>query len=387
MTQNSLIIAEWGEYNGERGPLLRMESHGCSEFIGINNRVIRAVSLAFNMFTNDDSKYITDMHRINKDYTLLSFMEDWVKFVYSAFECMNISDKPFVTLYRWADFKNEYPRFTVKTSPFYVISPSANTITITNTTQVYNMSDETIIGIQVDCVAMRKCFGCNYWENGGIKSVSAPSGLDINRCRKIQLPHTALRYAWSGAKDIALIAMKLMHLDNSLDPFYVLQVANNLRSNVTNNTYVDYGTLYESNNQIVSRNMFMMFYRDKMKQSVTQHFIKTSDPMLTMLTESSQVTTRGVNTKCKSLIALLNNDDPDLIGNVRTLIEISTSDKGVDDLKVKFKFVSTIFRTTVKKMTYDGYRKKGTKIDRILFRDEEGTILSIAEKSKLIEII
>lgn len=387
MTQNSLILTEWGNYNGGSSNAIKLESHGCSEFIGINSSVVRSASLALNMLIGEDKTFLTKVGKIDKTYDLLTLMLDWVRLILRTFDCLNIiAGKPFFTPYTWGMLKADLARSANTLSPGLAIITSNNTIS-NGAGQVYTMTDDMIIGIQVDTVAMRKHFGHKYWAGKEYYIPTGASGSDLERCRKIQLPHTALRYGWSNAHDIALVMMKLVKMDPSLDPFYAIQIASYLRGKISGNWNADYGVLCPTENQIVSKDMFMSIYMDRTKNGVMMHFNKTSDSLVTMLMESAQSAPGSLKTTAKTIDHILNEVDKDLPAKIALLVDAVIGDKGLSDLKVKFRFKATIFRTTVNKMPYDGYRKKGFKIDRILFKDEEGTILSVAEKSKIIEII
>lgn len=388
MITSSTILTEWVKSGGDKSGL-HLEEHGCSEFIAHHAAIIKHVSLAFNMLRNDCwSDISTRMTKLDYKDSRVNVMQEWVKFCYEALKCMNLKeDEPFIELYTWGELKEEIKK-SVKNSQGQ-FSWTNEKIMCGSSTE-FTLTDDTIIGIKCNTSQLRKHLKLSYCDG---KQVLPGENANGGRCRKTQLAHTLLRYGWTGCHNMVPIALKLMQLNPGLDPFYVMQIAWNLRGKLGDGWSADYGTLFGQDNEIMSKSMFVSKFKDVKIDGVQVHFLVSEDPLIKMVKDTD---TKGAkinfdfcmhDSKKLTLPQLLDLKDTEYTNKIAKYLEKLESNNGVDHLKVKFKFVQTIFRSTVVDAPYIGYHKKGVNIDRILFKDEESTILSIAEKSKLIEIL
>lgn len=391
MITSSTILTEWVKSGGDKSGL-HLEEHGCSEFIAHHAGIIRHVSLAFNMLRNDCwSDISTHMTKLDYKDSRVNVMQEWVKFCYEALKCMNLKkDEPFIELYTWKEFKEECRpiKDSVKNSQGQ-FRWTDNEITA-STGVKFTLTDDTIIGIKCNTAQLRRHLKLSYCDEKQVLPGEITNG---GRCRKTQLAHTLLRYGWTGVFDMVPIALKLMQLNPTLDQFYVMQIAWNLRGKFGKGWNADYGTLFGQDNEIMPKPMFISKFKDVKIDGVQVHFLVSEDPLIKMVKDADAKDAKISfdfymhNSKKLTIPQLLDLTDPKYTDEIAKYLEKLESNDGVDHLKVKFKFVQTIFRSTVVGVPYIGYHKKGVNIDRILFKDEENTILSIAEKSKLIEIL
>jgi len=395
MIINSTILTEWVKSGGDKSGL-HFEEHGCSEFIAHHAGIIKHVSLAFNMLRNECwSDISTYMIKLGYKDSRVNVMQEWVKFCYEALKCMNLKkDEPFIELYTWKEFKEECNSIkdSVKNSQSsFSWNNEKNILRITAGSDVeFTLTDDTIIGIKCNTAQLRKHFKFNYCDD---KQVLPGEGTNGSKCRKTQLAHTLLRYGWSSVYYMVPITLKLMQLNPALDQFYIMQIAWNIRGKLGLGWSADYGTLFQQNNEIMPKSMFMSKFKDVKIDGVQVHFLVSEDPLIKMIRDVD-VKDSKINVDFNihdseklTLPQLLDLNDTKYTDEIAKYLEKLESNNSIDHMKVRFKFVQTIFKSTIVNVPYVGYHKKGVNIDRILFKDEENTILSIAEKSKLIEIL
>lgn len=388
MITSSTILTEWVKSGGDKTGL-HLEECGCSEFIAHHAGIIKHVSLAFNMLRNDCWNDIsTHMTKLNYKDLRVDVMQEWVKFCYEALKCINLKeDKPFIELYTWREFKEEMKKLVKNSQSQYAWTDNK---LMCGSGLEFTLTDDTLIGIKCNTAQLRKHLKLSYCDG---KQVCPGESANGGRCRKTQLAHTLLRYGWSCVFDVVPIALKLMQLNPMLDQFYVMQIAWNLRGKLGKGWNADYGTLFGQDNEIMSKPMFVSKFKDVKMDGVQVHFLVSEDPLIKMIKDTNIKDAKisvnfGIHDSKKlTLPQLLDLNDAKYTDEIAKYLEKLESNNGIDHLKVKFKFVQTIFRSTVVDAPYIGYHKKGINIDRILFKDEENTILSIAEKSKLIEIL
>lgn len=387
MITSSIILTEWVKSGGDKSGL-HLEEHGCSEFIAHHAAIIKHVSLAFNMLRNNCWSDISEhMTKLGYKNSRVDIMQEWVKFCYEALKCVNLKkDEPFIEFYTWGEFKEEVKKPLKNSQGQFSWSDNK----IIGSGMEFILTDDTIIGIKCNTAQLRKHLKLSYCDGKQVLPGESTSG---GRCRKTQLVHTLLRYGWSDGFSMVPIALKLMQLNPELDQFYVMQIAWNLRGKFGQGWEVGYGSLFRQDNEIMPKSMFISKFKDVKTDGVQAHFLISEDPLIKMIKDVNvkdskiNIDFSVHNSKKLTLLQLLNLSDTKYTDEIMKYLESLESDDGTDHLKVKFKFIQTIFRSTVVNAPYIGYHKRGVNIDRILFKDEENTILSIAEKSKLIEIL
>lgn len=385
MMQNSIIISDWVKREGDSSSYSgnRMQCMGCCESVAIGSECIRHVTLGLPILIpsvwDGLKKFILN---INPDYTPRTYIRDWTLMVYNAFNCMNIGGERFISLYTVADLNKEKfrdidPNISIRKKEELTF------FSYNYASPVEGLMNDDIIGIEVDSSALREYFGYRYYDKSSLKN---PSGAAY--ARKVQFPHTAMRFMWSNASNVAMIALKLKQLNSNIDPFYLLQMGWNIRGKSLGQWTADYGQLLGNAESIISKPDFMKAFLDPKCETVMGHFKVSVDPLVKLVTDVSANGNPVIpSLNIKTLDGILNLKDNTITNQIEEMIRIIEDEKKTNAVKIAFKFNKVIFRATVVKVKYSGYKKKGVNIDRILFKDEEGTILSIAEKSKLIEIL
>lgn len=381
---NSIILTEWRDSScgGDR-TRKDLGNSGCSEYVALNNTVYSFVSLPFYMLNPDSLDSFDKLKKIHPEIKgEVTYISEWVKFVYNALKSIN-QDEELISLYTWGEFVAD--KFVNNVGSGNGISHTKKSFTYNSRTA--SISDDEVIGIKTHVNRIRKKYDFTHFDDNMCQVRGKTSNAD--RCRKVQLAHTALRYGWNCQYQMVPLCLHMQKVIPNVDPFYILQMAWQISGRILGNWNADYGSLFNSNGELIQQESFLTAFNNPEVNGVTNHFNVSMDPLIKMMHTTANQDLGSVLkwSKEKTILKLMGEGSIDLYSTIEMFIKSLSVNDDLDPLKVKFKFVNTIFSSTVKNAVYNGFKKKGNNIDRILFKDEEGGILSVAQSSKLIEII
>jgi hypothetical protein len=202
-----------------------------------------------------------------------------------------------------------------------------------------------------------------------------------------------LRLIYSGGYQIPLIALKL-YKDYNIDPFYALWIAYHMKNSV-NTCSSDYGDIFTSNIGFMSSAEFTKrFFDESLNQTVQGHFKKQSHPLaeyiasdnLDRLSGNHEMTTFLLGKKESWELIKKALTGQTLQKNINQLIADALSSIGSDASSVKFVFNKKLFNSVVVNAQYEGLEIPNSRLGRIVFKDENETVLSILKMSKFIKI-
>ena len=365
---------------------------GCTEYPALSWKIQRHVMLPLFIFSEDsDFRCNIDENLVKlfgKDYTRKQYVTDYINMVYNMFEPINEkAGKALFSLYTFKEYKADasrklyggYNKLVLNASGIErhrLGSDSGNAI------KSVEFSDDDVIGMATECTEIRKIMGAKYTS----------SMTTEERCRKIQLAHTALRLIYSNGYQIALVALKL-YKDYHINPLYAFWIAYNVNSNGSSS----YGDLFMSGNvRFVSYDTFVnRFFDKKLNGSVQAHFNKEEhplaeyiniDPSSNILTSRTEMLRYLFDKYTDGQLAINYLSKNNIKDKVDHLVEMALESVTTVSITVKFVFTKKLFNSTALNVSYDGIEIPGSKLGRIIFKDENETALSVLKTSKFINI-
>ena len=258
------------------------------------------------------------------------------------------------------------------------------------------MSDDTIIGLKTNCNNIRMSAGAVHYDE---KKAMVMAGK--NHCRKVQLGHTGYRLMWTSGWMIPVIALKLKQISDEkslgFSHLTCLWLAYKFKM-YASNSYSEYGDLFQANAGYLSDACLVQRFFDKnLNNYVMQHFDEEQNPMaselgLSRMSSTDQEFVREVfegkgysgssNSTVNTIFDLLSKDE----NLARLVAYVGKAKNAVNSTftQIKFKFEKSLFKSTVTGVCYEGILKPESKLNRVLFKDEENSVLSVIRTSKFI---
>lgn len=366
---------------------LSMSSYGCSEFPAHDGTIVRYVS--FGLAVLRDSTITGYLERGSE----VAHMQEWAQFIVDMFAPIGeLVKEPIFSVYTLHDYKKEASRVSG-----HKLNVGEKGITGVQgnpgfTFPAMELPDETIIGLQTNCNAIRKYTGANHLT----EKLAMSNGRQ--RCRKVQFGHTMYRLMWSQGYIIPIIAMRLKKASDEqeaglthLQCFWLAYKAKYAISKSGN----DYGDIFRYDGGYMSFNALVKRFKDvKMDDSVMDNFSEEQNPMAKDLGIVATTTTDTVIAKrvffepsqSYSIANALASIKAKALENAIAVIKECEDGLNSSYTQVKFKFSKSLFRSAATGVCYEGILKPNSKLNRILFRDEENCTLSVLSESKFIEM-
>jgi hypothetical protein len=400
MIANSMIFNEM--YGNNYNKYLSVQ--GCSEYPAHDHHYICYKSLGLPLFSSYIKNNPIDNNLIElfgKEYSKKDHLQNYIKLILEILEPLNVYSKdkkngmlfePYVLSDFLEDIEKNNKRGNILTKTF---SADNKLLTL----KEGYMGDMTIdndpnflIGIKTNAEEIRKIS----------KTLSRSAASYPERCRKVQIAHTALRLVYSQGYIIPLLAVKLWK-DYKLSAWDSMWLAYKIKYGIYTGSS-DYGDWYTINEGYCTHETFIKrFFTPTLNDSVMSHFtpekndletfynisplnnnILTSSNILKKIDKNYYGSNSGGNLIPKSFIKFFQNPESQNI--ITEIVENAHDSISVDSVKIFFKFVNKLFHSTVVKVKYEGVIYPKSRLQRIIFKDENEVVLSVLKTSKFIDI-
>lgn len=381
---NSIIIAK---DNTE----IKASSYGCSEFPALMSQYTEYSPLGiliFSKFTEFGIIRTTLDKYFGKEYSTKKYLEDYILMILEMLKPINdhakkqlfkpftvedaIKSKSNLSSYLSFDGENDNDRKLMFTGSMTYFKDSAGEHV------KFDASD--VIGITVDC--------------SGIRSMV---NQKTDRCRKIQIAHTALRLIYSSGWPMALMSLKMYK--DGIRPLYAFWMASRI-SNALSLNHPEYGELFTSDCGFLSEDTFIKrVVSSELNGTVQGLFAEESNELLKTAGLSQigerldiveilkfPIKSQAQHSEDRAVIGLKIFEDPKYIEKVTDIINSSLEKLKHSYDSIDFKFTKKLFRSTEINVKYSGIIIPGPRLERIIFKDEDEVALSVLTISKFIEV-
>ena len=377
--------------------MTRMEyffkTSGCTEYPSQSFRTMVHTIIPLPIFSTDsDFNYLDASLKIafGKDYTRKQYLLDYVKMIMEILEPVNVkAEKVLFQPYTFVMLKEDNSR-PLSSATYRKLIINDNSVIAQNIQDIsaikaVEFADEDIISIQTNCTPIREISGARYdYKRSAEKK---------EQCRKVQFAHTALRLIYSSGWQIAMSALAL-HKNQGVSPFTAMWIAYHIKGRFSKDSS-NYGDMFRFDAGYVTHETFIKrFFDTGLNAYVMNHFEK----------EQSAFQDYFINTVSDKIIkdyAMCNFIAPNASSFNVVLKSLSESEtktridaiiKEAEDSisgsveKVKFSFNRKLFNSVALKAIYEGVLMPGSKLGRIIFKDENEVVLSVLKTSKFIQV-
>lgn len=370
-------------------------SYGCSEFPAHDSYITRYTSIGLAVYADrviEETVNIT----MGAGYTTLRYMSDWANFIAQTFPADILKGgEELFKAYTIADYKID----AIKMSGLKLRlginridgGPSGWGYTVRN----QEVSDESVIGLTTNSNYLRSICGGGYLSKKGVLQ----SGSQI--CRKVQIGHTLFRLMWSSGWMIPLLTLRIKEVSDSsalgLTNLNCLWMAYKIKFAMTK-TYSDYGDIFRADSGYVSEKcVYSRILDNKNNGSLMNIFLEEQNPLAAELGLSkttfddtdimTPLLAPGIkyNASHSSLLSVIKSIDVAAVTMMAKYVNQCKAELEENYLKIKFKFSKSLFRSAATGVCYEGILKPNSKLNRVLFKDEENSTLSVLRESKFIK--
>lgn len=403
-TTDSIIIKDYLQVitngKGEQVPShsLGCSRYGCSEWPAHEPSTTQYMSFGIQVLRESVVENTLAVV-FGEEATVSNHIGNWAQFVVDTFEHVskNAGEPLFevFTLGRLRELSKTMSGLPSINSTGLSGNPNYHGYTIPK----INAGDDFVVGLTTNARAIRKYSGAQYPNEKGVLQ-------NTNQmCRKVQIGHTMYRLMWSEGWSIPIMAMKLKQMSeerkSGLTNLQCLWLAYKFRLTLSR-TYNSYGDIFTTNSgYLTDECLIKRFKTSSLNTSVMSNFAEEQNPMAAELglskgqMQDAKITANLFGDKLPSS---LTNSAPGVMALMKGLDDavfdrivkfIYSCDIGLNNkyTKVKFKFSKALFKSTAIGVRYEGILKPESKLNRVLFKDEENSVLSVLRESKFIVLL
>jgi hypothetical protein len=360
---------------------------GCTEYPALNWGYSRHVLIPIFAFQKDNSHEQWLNRLFDKDYTNKQYVIDYINMVLDILRPINErTGRNLFEVYTFKNYKDDTLRKLDSKScskiPFDETGILAHTIN-SYCTKAVGYKDDEPFGIVTNCQDIRTI----------CKAKNSYTSFEVERCRNIQFAHTMLRLIYSSGWYIPLIALKI-YKDYKINPLYALWIAYHIRG-VVDGHFSDYGDIFYQNAEFVSEEeVVKRFFDPKENGSLQGHFRAQENKFAEYF--KSSVKSNFTNDADMTRLLIKKSISWENVVNVfakggldeeiTSIMKMATESISGNFVNVKFSFTRKLFNSIITNTSYSGIEMPNSKLGRVIFKDENETVLSVLKTSKFIQL-